>query len=458
MLPRLASRSRPFLATQKRYKWGSNLPPNILKFQYAVRGELAIKASHYEKLLSEGAKLPFDRVTFCNIGNPHQLGQKPITFYRQVISLVENPELMKQTGVFPKDVIERAQHYLKSCNNATGAYSDSRGLLEARKAVAQFIRDRDGIQDPNYTSVDHIYLSNGASPAIQDCLKLIINGEKDGIMIPIPQYPLYSGSVPLLGGTSVGYYLDEDKQWGLNIDELSRAIVDARSHGLRPRALVVINPGNPTGSCLSTENIAEILKFAHREGLIVLADEVYQRNCYEAGKPFSSFKKVHHSIPDIADLPLLSFHSISKGLTGECGKRGGYVEMTGVDAAVHEQYYKLASMSLCPNVVGQLILALQLNPPKAGDPSYALFRQEEEAIFNSLKNRAHIVWKTLNGLEGIECQKPDGALYAFPKITLPRKAIEAATKLGKAPDVMYCLELLDETGLCVVPGDRKSVV
>lgn len=117
-------------------------------------------------------------------------------------------------------------------------------------------------------------------------------GEAPGVMIPIPQYPLYSASLAEYNMAQIGYYLDEANNWALDISELKRSINEARSNGVVPRALVVINPGNPTGSVLSEDNIKGIIKFAHDENLFLFADEVYQDNVYAEGCKFFSFKKV----------------------------------------------------------------------------------------------------------------------------------------------------------------------
>lgn len=182
---------------------------------------------------------------------------------------------------------------------------------------------------------------------------LIANTASDGILIPIPQYPLYSATIPLLGGKPIPYYLDEENGWALRIEELSRAVQEARRLSLTPKALVVINPGNPTGQCLERSNMESIIDFCHRERLVLLADEVYQENVYVSHKSFISFKRVLHDMgPRYANQELMSFHSVSKGFVGECGKRGGYVEMTNIDEDVLQEYYKLCSINLCPNVLG----------------------------------------------------------------------------------------------------------
>lgn len=126
--------------------------------------------------------------------------------------------------------------------------------------------------------------------------------------------------------------------------------------------------------------------------------------------------------------------------------------MVNIDPRVRQEFYKLASISLCPNVTGQIVLSLMVEPPQEGDPSHALYVHERDAIYNSLKRRAQLLVRALNELPGIECQPAEGAMYAFPRITLPPKAVVAAEAAGRAPDTHYCIELLDATGLCVVPG------
>merc|ERR1712146_834342 len=125
-------------------------------------------------------------------------------------------------------------------------------------------------------------------------------------------------------------------------------------------AIAVINPGNPTGACLSEQNMQDIVKFCEREGLVLCADEVYQENVYVEGQPFVSFKKC---IADVgADVELVSYHSTSKGYLGECGMRGGYYEAVNIDPQVMDELYKVASVSLCSNLTGQVMVELMVNP------------------------------------------------------------------------------------------------
>ncbi|CAJ0765462.1 13391_t:CDS:2 [Entrophospora sp. SA101] len=430
---------------------------HVRKAEYAVRGELAIRADNIKQELSEKSnKYDFSEIVSCNIGNPQQLDQKPITFFRQVISLLEYPALLLPENwniakqLYPSDAIERAKLLSKHIKSV-GAYSHSQGVLHIRQNVAKFIEERDGYPtDPN-----NIFLTQGASIAIQHVLQLIISNDNVGIMIPIPQYPLYTATLSLFNGNPVPYYLDEDNGWKLDIKELDESFVEAKKKGLDVRALVIINPGNPTGQCLSEDNIKEVIEFCHSKRVVILADEVYQANIYQhAERPFRSFKKVLKSMgKDYENFELFSFHSISKGVIGECGKRGGYYECTGINKNVIDQLYKVASISLCPNVSGQIMVDLMVNPPKIGDESYPTYKQETDAIYESLKRRSQKLCDLFNKLEGVTCNSAQGSMYLFPRIKLPPKAINMAKELGKQPDELYCFEMLEATGVCVIPGN-----
>lgn len=280
---------------------------------------------------------------------------------------------------------------------------------------------------------------------------LLLCGEPDGVMIPIPQYPLYSASLALAGSRTVQYHLDENKGWELNIDLLEKSLSDAKSNGTETKALVIINPGNPTGAILSEENIIEIAKFAHKHELVLIADEVYQSNIYDESKPFISFKKVARDLK-LDTLQLASFHSVSKGFSGECGKRGGFVEFVNFSEDLLSQATKLASISLCPPLQGQVAVDLLIRPPKEGDESYDQFSKEKDEILTNYASRSKIMADRFNKMDGVTCNNAEGAMYAFPQIRLPQKAQDAAKKEGKSPDAFYCMELLNNTGICVVPG------
>jgi|UniRef100_A0AC35G975 alanine transaminase len=424
--------------------------PNVKTMEYAVRGPLVIRAVELEKELAQGAQKPYKNVIKANIGDAHAMGQKPITFIRQVLACVSYPQLL-QSNDMPSDVKEHAKAILGSCGGgSTGAYSQSTGIEIIRQHVAQFIERRDGVpSDP-----ENICLSGGASESIRNVLKLFINrGEKKaGIMIPIPQYPLYSASIEEFNLGQVGYYLDEDNNWGLDPDELKRSFEEAKNQ-YEMKAIVIINPGNPTGQVLSKENIEKIIKFAHEHRLMILADEVYQDNIYGKGCEFHSFKKVLTNMGEpYSKIELASFHSVSKGYMGECGMRGGYVEFVNVDPAVYVQYKKMISAKLCSTTLGQSVIDCVVHPPQEGDPSYDQWLAEKTAVLKSLKERATLVKEAYSKIEGITVNEVQGAMYAFPRIELPQKAIEKAKSLGQAPDFFYAMRLLEETGICIVPG------
>ncbi|KAH7675527.1 Gamma-glutamyltransferase protein [Dioscorea alata] len=418
---------------------------NVKKTQYAVRGELYLRASELQK---EGKK-----IIFTNVGNPHALGQKPLTFPRQVIALCQAPFLLDDPNVgllFPADAIARAKHYLSMTTGGLGAYSDSRGLIGIRKEIAEFIERRDGYpSDPEL-----VFLTDGASKGVMQMLNTIIGSNKDGILVPVPQYPLYSAAITLYGGSLVPYFLEEEANWGLDVNNLRQAIAGARSRGITVKAMVIINPGNPTGQCLSRANIQELLQFCYQENLALFADEVYQQNIYQDERPFISAKKVLLDMgpPISKELQLISFHTVSKGYWGECGQRGGYFEMTNLSPQAVEEIYKVSSISLSMNISGQIFLGLMVNPPKPGDISYLKFSMESKAVLESLRRRAQIMTDGFNSCRNVVCNFTEGAMYSFPQIRLPPRAIEAAKKAGKVPDVFYCLKLLEATGISTVPG------
>lgn len=468
----VGSSSRAFASSSssKAYKpvlTKSSINPHVLKAEYAVRGELSNRANKYADIIASGngdkEGLPFDSVVTANIGNPQQqpfLAQKPLTFWRQVAALTELPELMDQPGmdkIFPADTQERAKLLLADVGSV-GAYSHSKGSATVRKHVAEFIEQRDGHpSDPEL-----IYLTTGASGGVQLLLQVMISGPSSGVMIPIPQYPLYSAALALYNAQAVRYDLNPFDDWSLDVSAMSKSIDEARANGVDVRACVIINPGNPTGQCLTEGNIQDLVRMAHEKRVVLMADEVYQANIYQPNsRPFVSFKKVLRDFGKsnkaeerkIADeVELVSFHSISKGVSGECGRRGGYFELTNFDAEVESEIYKLASISLCPSLQGQIGVDMLVKPPKEGEPSYALYKQETEGIHRTLLERSEKMAAKFAELPGVEVEPAQGALYLFPRVTLPKKAHEEAKSKGKKVDELYCLEMLDATGICVVPG------
>ncbi|XP_067640968.1 alanine aminotransferase 1-like [Eurosta solidaginis] len=428
-----------------------NINPNYIELEYAVRGPLVIRAGEIEKELQQGAKKPFDHVIRANIGDCHAMGQKPITFLRQLLALTYDTSLFNSPD-YPEDVKKRARMILDGCQGGSvGSYTDSAGIEVIRKQVANFIEKRDGIASDWH----NIYLTGGASPAIKNVLALVCHakdGKRPGVMVPIPQYPLYSATISEYGMQRISYYLNEEDNWSLEVSELERALCEARKV-CEPRALVVINPGNPTGQVLTRDNIVDIIKFAHKHKLLLLSDEVYQNNVWDPKSKFFSFKKVAHEMGSpYREMELASFMSASKGYLGECGIRGGYMEIVNFCPQVKAMLTKAITASLCSTTAGQVAISALVYPPEKGEPSYEQYNAEKQGVLCALKERAELVHKAFNSFEGFKVNVVQGAMYAFPQITLPQKAIEAAKAKNMPPDTFYAFELLESAGICIVSG------
>ncbi|CUG91534.1 alanine aminotransferase, putative [Bodo saltans] len=208
-----------------------------------------------------------------------------------------------------------------------------------------------------------------------------------------------------------------------------------------------------------------ILTICHRHHILLLADEVYQENIYQPNTlPFLSFRAVclsmHHA-PHVRDgTSIISVHSVSKGLLAECGRRGGYMALTNCFLTIRKELMKLNSINICPNISGQLLTALMLDPPVPGDESYATFQHEMHSNFSALQKKAVVIAEALNAIPGITCSVPPGAMYVFPKVQLPTRYIDEHTRslneqegVSYTPDTRWCLELLDSFGVVVIPGD-----
>ncbi|KAK2512625.1 hypothetical protein Q9233_016154 [Columba guinea] len=257
--------------------------PAVRRVEYAVRGPIVTRAMQLEREL------------------------------QQVTALCVYPELMNDKSI-PSDAKDRAKRLLAACGGqSAGAYSASPGIELVRQHVARFLQQRDGVAaDPQ-----NIFLATGAS----DAIVLLASGSgtsRTGVLVPIPQYPLYSATIAELSAVQLGYYLAEEQCWALEVAELRRVLAKGRQHCC-PRVLCVINPGNPTGQVQSRQCIEDVIKFAYEENLFLMADEVYQDNIYAKGSAFYSFKKVLSEMgpPYSKTVELASFHSISKGFMGE---------------------------------------------------------------------------------------------------------------------------------------------
>ncbi|VDN10782.1 unnamed protein product [Dibothriocephalus latus] len=295
----------------------AEINPNMKKLEYAVRGPIVQRAGEIEKGLRRGDKKAFDSVIKCNIGDCHSAGQTPITFLRDVIAVASNTRLM-DSPLIPDDAKQRAKRFLDSTGGSVGTYSQSTGVEVVREDVAAYIKQRDGIE----AIPDDIFLSSGASEAVKYILELVATtkegNQRAGVMVPIPQYPLYSATLAEYNNYQINYYLEEEKGWGLNVQEMERVLSEAKKECI-PRAIVVINPGNPTGQVLQRSDIEEVIRFAHRHNLLVIADEVYQHNIYAQDRKFYSFKRVLHDMGGsiASELQLASMMSASKGFMGE---------------------------------------------------------------------------------------------------------------------------------------------
>ncbi|HUL44398.1 MAG TPA: aminotransferase class I/II-fold pyridoxal phosphate-dependent enzyme [Bacteroidota bacterium] len=427
-----------------------SLNKNLLTAEYAVRGPIVNRAQQLEE---QGRK-----IIYCNIGNPQALKQEPLSYIRQTLSLLEYPALLKQPDVvkhYPKDIVERAKEILKRHPHGLGAYSQSAGIPFIRQAVADFIHRRDNIP----TRKESVILTDGASKGIQATIIALLRKPNDGFMIPIPQYPLYSATIALYGGRQIDYYLDEANHWQLSETILTESFQHAQRAGIHPVGIVVINPGNPTGAVLSYGNIQMLIRFARRHALAILADEVYQENVYQEGCRFDSFAKVLTDMKE-EDVSLFSYHSVSKGFLGECGHRGGYAEFRNIPDDVLAELVKLQSISLCANLPGQLATYLMVSPPVKGEESYETYLRERNDILGALKRKAEALGHAVNRIGGMSLEIPQGAMYAFVRFELPVERETDVAAMSPAQrqayeakkDNDYCMALLEETGICVVPG------
>ncbi|KAG8198294.1 hypothetical protein JTE90_021548 [Oedothorax gibbosus] len=424
---------------------------NLRNMEFPWPSLVVSRGNEIENDIKLGKKYSFKQVIHAHAGDPQGMGQKPMTFFQKTVSLCIEPSLL-QSDNYPSDVKQRAMTILQNCRGQSiGSYSDSSGMEVVRKQVAKFIQQRDGVTS-NY---EDIFLSSGATDGLRVVLYLFSNRDATrppGVMIPIPQYPLFSSTVVEYGMYQINYYLNEEAQWSLDVSELRRAINESRTH-CEPKVLVIINPGNPSGFVLSKTDIQNIIKFAYEENLFILADEVYQYNVYDPDLEFYSFKKIMFEMgPPYDKMELASFMSGSKGYMGECGARSGYCEIVNLDCEIKEILYKLLLARLCPTLLGQIIMYCITYPPQPDEPSYKLFEMEKSYILGSLKERAEYCYAKLNSVQGLSCNKVVGAMYVYPRIHLSQKALKEAEARNQTPDELYAMEMLESSGVCVIPG------
>ena len=352
---------------------------------YDVRGPVVDEAARLEELGMKILKL--------NIGNP-----APFGFHA------------------PEEVIQDMRHNLVECEG----YSDSRGIFAARKAIMQYAQIKN---IPNVTMQD-IYTGNGASELIQLSLNALLN-TGDEVLIPSPDYPLWTACTNLSGGTAVHYICDEQSEWYPDLADIESKITP------KTKAIVVINPNNPTGALYPREILEGIVDIARRHSLIIFSDEIYDRLVMDGLE--------HISTASLApDLFCVTFSGLSKSHMA-CGFRVGWMILSG-NKDIARDYMAginmLSNMRLCSNVPGQSIIQTALGGYQSVNeyivPGGRVYEQRE------------FIYKAVNDIPGLSAVKPKAAFYIFPKIDVK--------KFNILDDQQFALDFLREKRVLFVPG------
>ena len=319
-------------------------------------------------------------------------------------------------GFDPPDEI--VQDMIRNLHGAAG-YTDSKGLFAPRKAVMHYTQEK-GIAG---VSVDDIYLGNGASELIVMGMNALLNSG-DEVLVPAPDYPLWTAAVTLSGGVPMHYVCDESANWYPDIEDMRRKITP------NTRAIVVINPNNPTGALYPRE-VLEIVELARQHQLIVFADEIYDKTLYD--------EEEHVSIASLADDVLfITLNGLSKNYRS-CGYRAGWMVVSGEKKHAHdyiEGLNMLASMRLCANTPGQLAIQTALG----GHQSI----KDLVAPGGRLCRQRDLAHQLLTDIPGVSCVKPKAALYMFPRLDPKLYPIE--------DDQQFAYELLAEEKVLIVQG------
>lgn len=314
---------------------------------------------------------------------------------------------------------EIIQDMILNLRNAEG-YSDSKGILSARKAIMQYCQ----IKNIPNVGVDDIFIGNGVSEMITMSMQGLLN-QNDEILIPAPDYPLWTASVKIAGGRAVHYICDEEAEWYPDLEDIRKKITD------RTKGIVIINPNNPTGALYPKELLEEIVEVARQNNLIIFADEIYDRLVMDGFE--------HTSIASLApDQLVVTFNGLSKShrvagfrcgwmcLSGEKTKAAGYIEGLNM----------LSSMRLCSNVPAQYIIETALKGYQSIDtlllPGGRIYEQRE------------YIYEALNDIPGISAVKPKAAFYIFPKIDAERFHIQ--------DDEKFVFDFLKEKKILLVHG------
>ncbi|MEI8357173.1 MAG: pyridoxal phosphate-dependent aminotransferase [Deltaproteobacteria bacterium] len=320
-------------------------------------------------------------------------------------------------GLMPPDEI--VQDMIRSLPDAAG-YTDSKGLFAPRKAVMHYTQEKSiaGV------AVDDVYLGNGASELIAMSMNALLNSG-DEVLIPAPDYPLYTGVVSLSGGTPVHYLCDEGAGWLPDLADIEAKVTR------NTKALVVINPNNPTGALYPVELLRGLVEIARRHELVVFADEIYDKTLYDGA--------THTSIASLADDVLfVTFNGLSKNYRA-CGYRAGWMVVSGDkrDASDYvEGLNMLASMRLCANTPGQLAIQTALG-------GYQSIR-DLVAPGGRLCRQRDLAYDMLSAIPGVSVVKPKAALYMFPRLDPAMYPI--------ADDQDFAYELLAEEKVLIVQG------
>ena len=323
-------------------------------------------------------------------------------------------------AVFGFDAPEEIQQDMIRNLPGAAAYSDSKGIFAARKAVMHYTQQQ-GVQG---VSLDDIYLGNGASELIVMATNALCN-EGDELLIPAPDYPLWTAAVSLSGATPVHYLCDESKEWMPDLDDIRKKISP------KTKGIVVINPNNPTGALYSNEILLAIIQIARENGLVIFADEVYDKVLYDDIQ--------HTAMASLSnDVLTLTFNSLSKSYRS-CGYRSGWMVVSG-DKTVAKDYIEglnmLSSMRLCANVPGQSAIQTALG----GYQSI----QDLVQPGGRLRRQRDLAYELLTQIPGVTCVKPKAALYMFPKLDPQMYPIE--------DDQAFIEDLLQKTKVLLVQG------
>jgi alanine-synthesizing transaminase len=323
-------------------------------------------------------------------------------------------------GVFGFDPPEEIQlDMIRNLSNAS-AYSDSKGIFAARKAIMQYCQEKD-IQG---VTLDDIYTGNGVSELIVLAMNALLNNG-DEVLVPAPDYPLWTAAVSLSGGTPKHYLCDESKEWAPDLADLRSKITP------RTKAIVMINPNNPTGAIYSKAVLMELTEIAREHGLILFADEIYDKMLYD--------EEQHISLASLSsDVVVITFNGLSKNYRS-CGYRSGWMVVSGDKSRIKdyiEGLNMLSSMRLCANVPGQYAIQTALGGYQSID--------DLVAKGGRLARQRDLAWELITAIPGVSCVKPKSALYLFPKLDPEMYPIE--------DDQQFIADLLREEKVLMVQG------